>query len=1151
MSNRKHVVESFNDQLMKIRSLFAITAFLFIFSCKPDQEQNSLFFTPEIVEARGDTVQMDSLAKPRVIRAMNTTITPAGKPRVVRIKSNVHPAGIPKVVIAGVPRVWTPGKDSFSFPDTFPAIDSPYLAGIPEVVIAEEASTNVQNPHNFRCFSKQQGLKSGGIASLLEDKNGNLWIATDGAGASRYDGNTFTHFTVKEGMSDNSLFTMLEDKAGNLWFGGLTQGVSRYDGKRFTRFTQKDGLLDNLVRSMIEDANGHLWFGSSGGLTKYDGKTFMHFTEKQGLRATSILSIQKDRSGNLWFGTHQDGVMKYDGKTFSQFTEKEGLSDNSVLTIYEDKAGHLWFGTKGGVTKYDRKTFTQFTKKEGLSDNVVVSIEEDKNGNLWFGTYDGGANKYDEKFFTWFRETEGLPNNRVKSILKDKRGNLWFGTAGGGFAKYGGDVFTHFTVHEGLSDNFIRSILEDANGDLWFGTWKGGVNKYDGKSFSQLTSKQGLPNIAVVAMVQDSKGDLWFGDYLGLTKYDGSRFTHFTDTQGLSGIDVFNILEDKSGNLWIGTVAKGVHRYDGTNFTHFTQKEGLTNDNVYNIAQDDSGDLWFGTFGGGLNKYNGKKIIRFTEKGGLKDNNITSLLVDRGGNLWIGSLNGGASRYDGKHFIHFTEEQGLGSNHVKDIFEDKSGNFWFGTSKGLSKLDKSKLDRFNDAITDGKSLDLQKSGSLFRTYTHEDGFSDYVVNFGKTIYEAKDGTIWIGTEERLSAFHPGAETTDTIPPNIQLTALSLFNEKIAWQNLDKKADTNVVMSNGMVVHDFHFDSISRWYGLPQQLSLAYNNNDLTFHFSGITIHSPGKVKYQVKLEGRDKSWSALTGRAEAQYGNLPHGKYIFKVKAMNGDGYWSEELHYPFTLRPPWWNTWAAYTSFVIMFAGLIYALFRYRLDKERKQHEIKQKTAELEMQVLRAQMNPHFIFNSLNSINLFILENNKRSASEYLSKFSRLVRLILNNSQKSFIPLEDELEALRLYLELESLRFEQSFHYKITIEDDLDVNSVKIPPLIIQPYAENAIWHGLMHKKEQGNLEIGLHRDRSFLFCKITDDGIGRKKAAELKRQHATTFESVGMRITGDRIAILQDSKEYNDFITVQDLINADGSPGGTEVILKIPVLR
>jgi hypothetical protein len=224
------------------------------------------------------------------------------------------------------------------------------------------------------------------------------------------------------------------------------------------------------------------------------------------------------------------------------------------------------------------------------------------------------------------------------------------------------------------------------------------------------------------------------------------------------------------------------------------------------------------------------------------------------------------------------------------------------------------------------------------------------------------------------------------------------------------------------------------------------------------------------------------------------------------------------------------------------------KLESEKTKAELQQQAAELEMQALRAQMNPHFIFNSLNSINMFILENNKLQASEYLSKFSRLVRLILQNSQDAFIPLEKELEALQLYLELESLRFENKFEYKIAVDDDVDTTMLKVPPLIIQPYVENAIWHGLMHKKEKGHLEIELYLNEEILICKITDDGIGRKKAAELKSKSASLNKSMGMRITADRIAMMQQQNQSGTSIKVKDVL-ADGNPGGTEVLIKIPV--
>lgn len=230
--------------------------------------------------------------------------------------------------------------------------------------------------------------------------------------------------------------------------------------------------------------------------------------------------------------------------------------------------------------------------------------------------------------------------------------------------------------------------------------------------------------------------------------------------------------------------------------------------------------------------------------------------------------------------------------------------------------------------------------------------------------------------------------------------------------------------------------------------------------------------------------------------------------------------------------------------------LMLQKLEYEKTNAELHKHAAELEMQALRAQMNPHFIFNSLNSINRFILQNNKEQASAYLTKFSKLVRMILQNSQALLISLESELESLELYLDLEALRFDNHFAYTIKLSDEIDAEMLKVPPLIIQPYVENAIWHGLMHKEEKGQLDIEINMENNFLFIRITDDGVGRKQSATHNSSYATKHKSVGLKITAERIARIQNSDASESPVEIKDLIYADGSAAGTEVIIKIPCI-
>jgi LytS/YehU family sensor histidine kinase len=266
------------------------------------------------------------------------------------------------------------------------------------------------------------------------------------------------------------------------------------------------------------------------------------------------------------------------------------------------------------------------------------------------------------------------------------------------------------------------------------------------------------------------------------------------------------------------------------------------------------------------------------------------------------------------------------------------------------------------------------------------------------------------------------------------------------------------------------------------------------------------------------------------------------------------------TIHPPFWQTWWFHTLSVLMLAGLLYSGLRYRIAQVRKEERLQsehtrqqaafqKKVSELEMQALRAQMNPHFIFNCLNSINGYILENQPDEASDYLAKFARLIRLILQNSNAPTVSLENELEALDLYLKMEALRFEGKFTFEIQCDQSIEAKYLEIPPLLIQPYVENAIWHGLLHKKEEGHLSIHLLQEEGLLLCSIEDDGIGRKRSIELKSKTATKKKSMGMKITAQRLELLTQLHGKQAKVEVIDLVDAQGSACGTRVFLKIPL--
>ena len=542
----------------------------------------------------------------------------------------------------------------------------------------------------WKNFGVDDGLASGKISSIVQDRNGYLWVTTHN-GVSRYDGAEWKTFTVEDGLAHHEVLSIFLDRDGNLWFGTNGGGVSRYDGVEWKTFTTADGLADNNVKGIYQDRDGNLWFGTRGlsgpgsGVCRFDGQEWITFTTEDGLADNRVGGIYQDRDGNLWFTTFGGGVSRYDGQNWMTFTAEDGLVENRVLSITQDLEGNLWFGTwGGGVSRYDGQVWTTFTTDDGLPSNSVFPIFQDREGYLWFGTDGGGVSRYDGGMFTTFSDKTGLAGNDVFSSYRDREGNLWFGTLDG-VSRYDGTVWKTFTVEDGLANNRVLSIYQDRDGNLWFGTDGGGVSQYGDKTWTSFTADDGLALDFVPAIFQDREGNLWFGTGglaelgNGVSRYDGQNWTTFTTEDGLAHNTVLSILEDREGNLWFGTRGGGISRFDGKAWTTFTTEDGLADNKVMSIAQGRNGDLWIGTWSSGVSRYDGKTFTNFNKKEGLADNSVRSIYQDQTGYLWITTLGGGVSMYDGQIFQTITSGDGLVGNGIRPILQDRDACFWFGT----------------------------------------------------------------------------------------------------------------------------------------------------------------------------------------------------------------------------------------------------------------------------------------------------------------------------------------------------------------------------------------------------------------------------------------------------------------------------------------
>ena len=337
--------------------------------------------------------------------------------------------------------------------------------------------------------------------------------------------------------------------------------------------------------------------------------------------------------------------------------------------------------------------------------------------------------------------------------------------------------------------------------------------------------------------------------------------------------------------------------------------------------------------------------------------------------------------------------------------------------------------------------------------------------------------------------------------------------------------------------------------------LPSNYNTLSFYYLGICLTDPGKVVYEKKLEGLEKDWSPSSSEDYSKYASLAPGNYTFKLKSRNNEGVWNnKETSFSFRILPPFYLTWWFLLFGAFFVFMVIYVIFKVRIfnikKKQRIEFERKVEMSKIELKALRSQMNPHFIFNSLNSIQHYIFHSKSEEAIKYLSKFARLVRLILNNSDKPTVTVGEDLEALKLYLELEQMRFEEKFEYEIIVDETVDADYDIMPPLLMQPYVENAILHGLNPMPTKGKLTITLSSKNNFLICTISDNGIGRDRAAEIKRTMPFgKHKSLGMKITEDRLKILNEINSSKLSVIINDLKDTNNNSLGTQVELFVPL--
>jgi ligand-binding sensor domain-containing protein len=1019
-------------------------------------------------------------------------------------------------------------------------------------------------------FKVEKGLSQNSANCILQDSKGYMWIGT-WDGLNRFDGYNF--ITYKSSITGNSnelsnqtINALFEDKNGIIWIGTET-GLNSFDRKnqKFTQYKRnpKDpfSISSDTVWCFAEENENFLWIGTNNGLNKLDKSTgyFYHFrlnpNNANSPSNNSINCILLDKDANIWFGTNE-GLNFYNRNErvfthwYQNISNKNSLSDDLVNDLLYDNEGNLWICTDNGLDVYNLKLkkFTHYyyykEDNNSISNNHVTAILQDFEKNIWIGTYGGGLNKVDRKtkkfnrFVNDIYNERSLSNDYINSIYQDKSGMIWVATAWKGvnkIDKYSNRFkhFYHFTNDSrSINHNNVWSIFQDNAGKLWIATDKG-LNIYDTttRKFSFLQNipenKNSIPSNLTRIVFEDSKGDFWIGTYdAGICIYRPQTNTYLrfsndpANLQSLSFDRINYFLEDKKHNLWIGT-DNGLNKYlpDTKKFTRYQHNSSdpgtISNNVVYHMYEDNEGYIWISTLGG-LNRFDPstEKFTCFRKNdntfNSLSSDKIFSVYEDHEGIFWIATCGGGLNRFDRStgEIKYYLEENGLSNNVVYNIAEDKNNNLWITTNYGLS--------RFN------------KSNQTFINYDVKDGIQSNEFNLHAYYHNNVTGELFIGGMNGFNAFIPEKIATNTFIPKIVITTFRIFDKSVPLELAD--GDT---------------------------ISLSYEDNFFSFEFSSLDFSNPSKNKYAFFLQNFDNHWNYSDAYKHfTGYTKVSPGTYIFKVKGSNCDGIWNEKgISITIIISTPWWQSWGFRSvSFLVIFFIVWFIVFN-RLRTIRIKHEgekqilkIEKQMFSLEQTALRLQMNPHFIFNSLNSIQSFVIANNTDKAIHYLAKFSQLMRFILSHSQQSFVPIIEEIKAMSIYLDIEQLRFDNKFSYTFNIDPRIDTEFVEIPPMIIQPYIENAILHGILNKEGDGFIQISLKLiNEKFLLCIVEDDGIGREKAAQIKAKSDLKHKSRGMLITQKRLEILNERDKNQINIEIIDLKDEANIPIGTRVEIII----
>lgn len=979
--------------------------------------------------------------------------------------------------------------------------------------------------YNSKVFTSNDGLPSSLLFTSFQDHNGYLWIGTYG-GISRFDGTQFRNFTLNDGLGCNQVLQLFEDKKGNL-YAGTFFGMSIFDGQIFKNFDKIDNTSIERTRTIIQDSEGIIWGGCKNGIwsmtPKQEFKLYNYVSDS--IKVSTVRQLYQIDDKHILVAA-RDRLFLFDRYKFTEIRHaNQKPIPATAITKFNGKIligtyGQGWFYyEKGNIVPFDYGSYNWFENQKG---NTVAASSNMK--DLIYHKFVIRTNHRGEQVFVAVSNTNlyinigknfyiinknsGLPIDIMVDVEVDTEQNIWL-SSHKGLIRLRENFVDKYTIENGLLNDKITFIGKDNQQNIYF------VGGNDGRSDIVMRLRNGVfervfqnikfSNIGGVEFIeQDSKGNFWLADFgksLIVVSPDGKTNNRIIQQK----TELLSFKEDIKNNIiWLGGRGQ-LLKFQNNQLTAYP----FAGDDINTMYIDQKNRLWLGARG--LWYFDGRHFYDYSKQTNTENALIRAIEKRKDGTLWLGTLGKGVRKIlldDTPKLIEkINIPNGLTNENVLSLKFDNQDQLWVSSFGGILRMDIGKP-KVNDKYPT-------------RVFELNDGILNAAWEVAP-LHKDPSGDIWLGTTKGVMRFRVKDIFSNKQVPKLFIDKLQLFQTDTDWAKDGKK--------------------LRAFTQLPQNLDLNYTQNFLTFHFIGISLSNPQNIYYSYKLDGLDEKWSPITQQNNINYSKLSAGNYTFWVKAMNSDGIWSEPISYAFTISPPFWQTWWFRAVLLVSLVAAIYVFLKNREKRIIERNKLDNQMTELKLKALQSQMNPHFLFNSLNSIQNYIVTNRGLEGAKYLSKFSKLVRRILDNSNHQYLSFESIIETLKMYIELESFRFNHEFKYEFDIEENETLLDTKLPPMLLQPHVENAIWHGLMPKIGEKRLIIKAFLKNDHIYCQIEDNGVGRGKKAT-KDGHI----SRGQSITSEIFDSLK-KRDLEAKLEIIDLFDQNSKPIGTRVEMVIP---